>query len=112
MYYMFTNAKNWKELMNEVKISRIKNNNIKNNNIKNNIKTSKLNMDICLLEIENKKYDKIIEKEITTFDTEIKLELLKMWLKEWKKKYATEIQGVDYDPLIIMGELIIELYNY
>tara|TARA_A100001015_G_scaffold303114_1_gene392236 strand:- start:312 stop:542 length:231 start_codon:yes stop_codon:yes gene_type:complete len=74
---MFTNAKNWKELMNEVKIARIKNNNIKNNNIKNNTKTSKLNMDICLLEIENNKYDKIIEKEITTFDTEIKLELLK-----------------------------------
>jgi len=33
-------------------------------------------------------------------------------VKRIEKKYATEIQGIDYDPLIIMGELIIELYNY
>lgn len=100
---MFSNAKNWNELMNQVKIER--------ETRRNNYNTNKLNMDLYLLEIENINYDKINEKETTTFDREMKLDLLKALLIEWKKKYATDVHGVDYDPLIILGELIIALYS-
>lgn len=92
---------NWTKLMKRVKTNREKRNN-----------EHKLNMDLCLLEMENVYEAKQSNINIKAVDSiQVKLRVLEDLIEVYQRKYSTEIDGVDYYHLIIMGKLILNLYE-
>ena len=89
----------WSNLMKKVRSNRERRNS-----------RVKLNMDLCLLQIENLYEANNENPHREDNDITSKLRMLNHFIDVYQHKYLSQIDGVEYAPLILMGELILNLY--